>query len=117
MLNISGNTIVSAALEGIAESFILQTNDDGTAVAQQTFACEDVTVAENQISNCLLGAAEAKVPASAAVLFPIVERFKVLRNTIDGTGQVLRRRASSPRSRSAVRSARTASCKMVRVRR
>jgi hypothetical protein len=87
VLNISGNTIVSAALEGIgAESFILQVNDDGTAVAQQTFACEDVTVAENQISNCLLGAAEAKVPASAAVLFPIVERFKVLRNTIDGNG-------------------------------
>jgi Family of unknown function (DUF6519) len=87
VLDITGNTIVSAALEGIgAESFILQTNDDGTAVAQQTFACEDVTVAENRISNCLLGAAEAKVPASAAVLFPIVERFKVLRNTIDGNG-------------------------------
>ena len=86
-LDISGNTIVSAALEGIgAESLILQTNDDGTAVAQETFACEDVTVAENQISNCLQGAQEAKVAASAAVLFPIVERFKVLRNTIDGNG-------------------------------
>ena len=89
-LEITGNTITGAALEGIgAESVIEQTNDDGTAVAQQTFACEDVTIIGNRISKCLARATETKVVASAAVLFPIVERFTVVRNTIDDNGTTI----------------------------
>ena len=86
-IDIAENTITGAALEGIAaESVIEQTNGDGTAVAQQIFGCEDVSISGNRISRCLARANETKVVASAAVLFPIVERFTVVRNTIDDNG-------------------------------
>jgi len=84
-LDIFGNTILAAALEGIAAETIVA----NAAGNQRLLLCSDVTIADNLISGCLANPEPAKVVASGAILIPLVEGLRVLRNTIAENGPTI----------------------------
>ncbi len=86
-VTITQNVIDGADREGIGAELRANIVDGDGNANTSLVLCTDLTIADNEVVRCLLGARSEKTTGSAAIALPVAERLSVLRNLVYGNGR------------------------------